>query len=117
MKTLRFGVLGLAITAALVAFASVQAGGQADKKDDKGVGALPPHPLDDAFQKGNTERALTNGLLNNKLFQNAVAEALKAKRDREDEFRKNPKLRAGSPAQAARVKFLEVLTREKKPAE
>ena len=115
MKTLLFGLFG-------VMLALTVAHGD-DKKDDKPkgdraqVGALPPHPLDPAFEKGRSERDFDNALLNNPLFQKAVKEALKAKRDQEEAYRKDPKLRSSTPAQAARVRFLEVLRNEKKADE
>jgi hypothetical protein len=113
MKALLFGLFG-------VMLALTVAHGD-DKKDDKPkgdkakVGALPPHPLDPAFEKGRSERDFDNALLNNPLFQKAVKEALKAKRDQEEKYRQNPKLRDATPAQAARKRFLEVLLDEKKP--
>ena len=104
-------ILGLALLGLAVAFASVSAAG--DKKDGKdkgeGVGALPPHPLDGAFERGFSPRDLTNGLLNNKHFQKAVEEAAKAKAEQEARLRKNPKLLDATPAQAARRAFLEVI--------
>src|SRR5687768_12055752 len=86
-----------------------------DKKPEKPpAGALPPHPLDGAFENANSERAIKDALLNNDRYKKAVTEALKAKRAQEERFRKNPKLLDASPAQAARVKFLEVLRGEGK---
>jgi hypothetical protein len=85
--------------------------GQADEKK---VAALPPHPLDSAFEKAKTEKAVNEGLLNNDHFKKAVREALKRKQEQEERFRKNPKLLDATPAQAARVKFLEVLMSEMK---
>lgn len=82
--------------------------------DKKPVSALPPHPLDNAFERCNSERDLTNALLNNQLYQRAVAEALKAKRAQEAMFKANPRYVGPSPAQAARVTFLEVLMNEAK---
>src|SRR5262245_48016155 len=104
---------------AVAFFAGVEAGDK--KQEEKGVGALPPHGLDTAFEKGRSERDLTNALLNNKLFQKAVVEALKAKQAQELMFKNNPKLAAPSPSQAARQKFIEVIREEmraeKKPAD
>jgi hypothetical protein len=77
--------------------------------DDKAkVAALPPHPLDSAFAtRGNTTRDLTNGLLNNPMFQRAVAAALKAKQERQAQMRQTPV--GPTPEQAARQAFLETL--------
>jgi hypothetical protein len=112
MKTLLGALLTLTI-----AIVSIQAQDQKEdqKKDDKSaVGALPPHPLDDAFKNIKNERQIYDKLLNNKLYKEAVKSALKAKQDQEDRFKKNPKLRDATPEQAARVKFLEVLKNEMK---
>jgi hypothetical protein len=92
-------------------------GGQArtdDKDKGPGVGALPPHALDNAFAKARTAQQIDEALLNHPLFQKAVKEALKAKQDREDEIKKNPKILAATPTQAARKKFLEILLNEKR---
>lgn len=87
-----------------------------EKKAEKPTaGALPPHPLDNAFERANTERDIDNALLNNDLYKKAMTEALKARRAQEEEFRKNPKLKDASPAQKARLKFLEVLQEGKSP--
>src|SRR5262249_16328326 len=110
MKTLLGALLTLTI-----AIVSIQAQDQKQdqKKDEKSaVGALPPHPLDDAFKNVKSERQIYDKLLNNKLYKEAVKAALKAKQDQEDRFKKNPKLRDATPEQAARVKFLEVLKNE-----
>jgi outer membrane protein TolC len=117
MKTLLLtsvcGLLGFPMV-----FATVNAGDSKDqKKEEKKVGALPPHPLDSAFENAKTARAIDEGLLNNPLFKKAVAEALKAKQEQEAKFKENPKLRDASPAQRARLKFLEVLNGEKKAGE
>jgi hypothetical protein len=112
MKTLLCGLLTLAIVVVLV---QAQDQKSDQKKDDKpAVGALPPHPLDDAFQGVKTERNIYDKLLNNDLYKKAVKEALKAKQEQEVKFKKNPKLRDASPEQAARRKFLEVLMNETK---
>jgi hypothetical protein len=79
MKTVFFGLLIL--IGALVS-------GQADEKK---VAALPPHPLDSAFEKAKTEKAINEGLLNNDHYKKAVREALKRKQEQEEMFRKNPK--------------------------
>jgi hypothetical protein len=89
-------------------------------KDNKGgpVAALPPSDLDGAFEKATNPKEMDEGLLNNALYKKAVAEALKAKMEMEQKYRDNPKLKAQTPAQAARQRFLEVLqsgTVEEKP--
>jgi hypothetical protein len=84
---------------------------KADTKKDEPKGALPPHPLDDAF-KGNDEAAFMKAIQDSQIYRNAVKAALKAKKEQEDKFKKNPKLRDASPEQAARVKFLKVLSGE-----
>jgi hypothetical protein len=99
-KVISFGLLAI-----VIAFAAVYADDQPKK-----VGALPPHPLDLVFERANSVKAVNEGLLNNDLFKKAVIEALKAKREQEQRFRDNPRLMAASPAQAARQKFLEVIT-------
>jgi pyruvate/2-oxoglutarate dehydrogenase complex dihydrolipoamide acyltransferase (E2) component len=68
--------------------------------------ALPPHPLDAAFRRGFTPNDLTNGLLNNRLFQQAVQAAAKAK---QDAMRRPPGMVGPTPEQAARQAFLDVL--------
>lgn len=74
------------------------------------VGALPPNPLDAAFEKATTPKALDEALLNDPVYKAAIQEALKAKRGQEEFYKKNPGAVGPSPAQAARQKFLEVLT-------
>lgn len=114
MKTLLVGLLALTLTCGAVT---------AEKKDDKKgddkpkVTALPPHPLDAVFEKATTPRDVDNAILNNDLYKKAVASALKAKKEQEERFKKNPNLKDASPAQAARRAFLEVLNDEKKPDE
>jgi len=80
-----------------------------DKDEPPKVGALPPLPLDGAFEKATTVNGITDGLLNNDQFKKAVAAALKAKKDMEQRYKDNPKLAAQTPAQAARQAFLEAL--------
>jgi hypothetical protein len=87
------------------------AGGQKDEK--QGFGALPPHPLDSAFEGVRNERQAWNAMLNNPTYLKAIREALKAKAEQEAAFRKQPNLRAGSPEQMARRAFLAVLNDEK----
>ncbi len=96
------GMLALAI-----AFSSADGG---DKGKNPPAKALPPHPLDGAFEKGQSERDVTNALLNNKLFQKAISDALKARRDQEARFKQNPGLADANPAQAARNAFLKTLS-------
>jgi hypothetical protein len=106
-------LLGLTILGAVLLLIT---GGQArtDEKDKgPGVGALPPHALDSAFAKARTGQQIDEALLNHPLFQKAVKEALKAKQDRENEMKKNPKILAATPAEAARKRFLEILLDEK----
>jgi hypothetical protein len=104
------GLLALA-----VAFASAEAGDKGEKKEGKPpvVGALAPHPLDPAFEKAKTEREITNALLNDPLFQKAVKDALNAKRNIEEQRRKQPNFLSATPAQAARNAFLGALQGKK----
>ena len=95
----------------VLVIAGVQAGNQNEGKD-KVVTALPPHSLDDVFNK-DTERAMIAALLDSKLFKHAMKEAYQAKLDQEKKFKDDPKLRDASPNQAARRKFLEVLSNDK----
>ena len=76
------------------------------------VGALPPHPLDGAFEKATTVKGANEGLLNNEHYKKAVAEAFKAKQDVEKQRAATPNFAGPSPAQAARKKFLEILAGE-----
>lgn len=73
------------------------------------VTALPPHKLDKVFDKATSVKQVNEGLLNDPLFQKAVAEALKAKRAAEDNLKDGKPFAGPSPAQAARAKFLKVL--------
>ncbi len=115
MRTLLAGLLGLS----LMCVAEAEEKNDEKKSEEKpNVSALPPHPLDGVFEKATTEKQVDEGLLNNPHFKKAVAAALKAKKDQEQRFRDNPKLKDASPAQAARRAFLEVLmNEEKKPDE
>lgn len=79
------------------------------------VGALPPHPLDGAFERGRNNNDLTNGLLNNPAFKRAVDAAAKAKLAQEKAFRDNPNLKAATPPQAARQAFLKALNEPEAP--
>lgn len=91
---------------------------KADEKKGGVVTALPPHPLDEAFERGRTLKDIDEGLLNNEHYAKAVKESLKAKQAVEKQRRENPRIAGPTPAQAARQKFLEVLLNEKKePAE
>ena len=81
---------------------------------EKKVGALPPHPLDGAFEKGKNVTGITDGLLNNALFKKAMQNAMKAKLDQEAKYRENPNLRAATPAQSARQAFLTTILAEEK---
>ena len=101
-----------ALCGLLVGLAIVLATARAD--DRPKVGALPPHPLDSAFERAGSVKGANEGLLNNALFKKAVEEALKAKAEQEKRFRETPRLMAASPAQVARQKFLEVLMNEQR---
>jgi hypothetical protein len=95
------------------AFVSAQ-GGDAQDKEKKGVvAALAPHKLDPVFDKAKKEEDVFKELMKNDLFKKAVKEAMKAKADQEEAYKKNPDLRSSTPAQAARQKFLEILKAEK----
>ena len=80
-----------------------------DKAEPKAVGALPPHPLDDAFKNAKDERDVWNALLNNDHYLKAVKVGLKAKQDAEASRKKMPNLAGPSSAQAGREAFLEAL--------
>lgn len=63
--------------------------------------ALAPHPLDAAFETDDPAKAICDG----DLFKQAISEANSAKRQAE-----NNKAKTGpTPAQAARVRFIEVI--------
>src|SRR5262245_13047071 len=115
MKRFLSGLLTL--VAAVVLVQAQDQKGDEKKGDEPAAGALPPHPLDDAFRNVKTERDINNRLLNNDLYKKAVKAALDAKQEQEDNFKKNPKLRDASPEQKARLKFLEVLKNERKGEE
>jgi hypothetical protein len=109
MKGLMVGLLGLVLSVAAL-----------NAKDDPPKTeppaqpqALPPHPLDGAFARGNTPNDLTNGLLNNDLFKKAVAAAAKAKAETIAARRQNPNVGGPTPEQAARKKFLDMLNEGK----
>ena len=109
MKTLFFAVFALVLLGGVVA-------GQ-DEKDNKEkpvVGALAPHPLDDLFGKAKSEAEVIKALEKHPVFQKALKEAMKAKQDAEAELKKNPRIIGVVPAQAARVRFLEVLLNQKR---
>ena len=101
-------------SAALILALALVMQGEAQDKDKKPVGALPPHKLDGAFEKAKTEKAIMEDLMKNDLFKKAVAEALKAKQKREKEMVENPKILSATPSQAARQKFLEIIRDEAK---
>jgi hypothetical protein len=103
MRMIMVGLLGLAFSAA-----SLDA-------EEKKRGTLPDHPLDPAFRPW-TVWGVRHAILNNDLYGKAVEEALAAKKAQEKKLKDNPKLKDASPAQAARVKFLEVLRNEKQEA-
>jgi hypothetical protein len=93
---------------ALIGIAALALAFTAGQAQDEPRSALPPHPLDAVFE-GRTERDCRNNILNNALYGKAFKEAMKAKAEQEEKYRKNPKLRDATPAQAARRRFLEVL--------
>src|SRR5262245_19108813 len=105
--------LGLCLVVLAVALVSAQA---QEKKDDKkkgekpGVTALPPHPLDRVFETAKTEKDVEKALLASDVYKRAVKEALKAKQEQEARFKKDKKFVGPRLEQAARQKFLEVLT-------
>jgi len=82
---------------------------QEPKKGLGPVGVLQGMPIDGAFEKGGTEKQMTEALLNDKVFKAAIKAALAAKMGQEEMKRKKPGIAGPSPAQAARVKFLETL--------
>lgn len=79
----------------------------------KPVAALPPHPLDGAFEKSKTAKGLLESLGEDKEFKAALDEAVKAYKEtaeKIDAIRKAGMSYAGpSPAQAARTAFLRKL--------
>jgi hypothetical protein len=105
---MKFATSLLGFSLACVLFAS-----QGDAQDKKPPQALAPHPLDETFAKGMTQRDLTNALLNAKIFDSAMKNALKAKQDAEQLFRSKKDHVGPSPAQAARAAFLRTLLEEK----
>jgi hypothetical protein len=111
MKKVSFAALTLVLLAVFgLAWADDKP--KADDKDKGKVNALAPHPLDKVFENATTIKQVNEGLLNDDLFKKAVTAALQAKKDQEQKYKDNPKLVGPSPAQAARVKFLEVLKNE-----
>ena len=107
-------MIPIALIVLALAFAgAAPSGAQKPETPEKPpVGALPPHPLDAAFTGADSERAVMKALQDNELFRSAVAEALKAKKAQQAQFRKNKGFVGAKPEQAARVKFLEVLKNE-----
>ena len=73
--------------------------------------ALKPILLDAAFEKPADEKALKESLAKDKQYQKAVKAAIAAKTDREKAMADGLKI-GPSPAQAGRVKFLEVLAED-----
>jgi hypothetical protein len=106
MRPALIGILGIA-----VAFTASSA---QDKDKDRPRTALPPHPLDSVFER-RTENDCRNAMINNALYNRAFKEALKAKREAEEQSRRDPSLRSSTPAQAARQRFLEVLNAAGEP--
>jgi hypothetical protein len=102
--------LAMAATLMFVAVVASAPGKQDQAKQDQPkVEAMPPHPLDKAFARGNTANDMTNGLLNNDWFKNAVKAAEKAKQERMAAVRQNPNMVGPTPDQAARQAFLDTL--------
>ena|SRR5271166_5839111 len=73
--------------------------------------ALAPHPLDAVFSKEDAE-SVNKALLRCPRYKKAVAEALKIKKAEEKRYKDHPGLIGATPAQSARLKFLEVLQGE-----
>jgi len=85
-------------------------GASLERKEDRAPRtALPPHPLDWAFEEPKDISAITYRLLKDPLFKQAVENALKAKQETETKYKENPNLCAARPAQAARLAFLKTL--------
>ena len=68
---------------------------------------MAPHWLDDVFQSPDTA---TTTLLASDRFKEAVAKGQAAFYEGQEFHKKNPKVMGGSPAQQARVAFLEAMT-------
>lgn len=71
-------------------------------------GAIQPSPLDAAFKEGDEEEVI-KAITESEAFRRAVREAIKARDDRKTAIKLRPKSLGVTPAQAARVKFLETL--------
>lgn len=67
--------------------------------------ALAPAPLDEVFEHGVDSAEF----MDHKLIKRALNLANKAYLDRKVHIEKNPGICTGSPAQAARVAFLQVI--------
>lgn len=67
---------------------------------------MAPHWLDDVFKA--PEHAVSALTANNR-FKEAVSKAKAAFQEAEEFFKQNPKAVGGSPAQQARVAFLEAM--------
>lgn len=70
---------------------------------------MAPHWLDDVFERPDQAGA---ALVANSRFKEAIAKAQAAFYQGEEVIRKNPGICGGSPAQQARVAFLECLNGE-----
>lgn len=70
--------------------------------------AVKPSPLDIAFKEGDEEE-VTKSIVASEPFKRAVSEAIKARDARKAAVKQRPKSLGITPAQAARVKFIEVL--------
>lgn len=116
MKRFVTAVAAVGVAVLLVGLSGADDKPKGDDKKGGVVTALPPHPLDGAFEKAVTEKQLNEALLNDDLYKKAVKEALKAKQAQEKNYKDNPKFVGASPAQSARQAFLRVLLNEKEPA-
>src|SRR5437763_3273653 len=99
MVRLMMGLTGLVVAVAVLNLAAQQ----------PKVGAMAPHPLDGAFERGSTPDEFAKGLRENDFFKKAVAAAVKAKKESEERSKEKPRA-APTPAQAARVAFLKALS-------
>lgn len=91
--------------------------------EPKKVAALPPLPIDKAFDKAGNEKDLKEALLNDVTYKAAIADAVKAFKSQSELIARLKKMGqpfAGpSPAESARRAFLDRLTgaTEDKPKE
>jgi hypothetical protein len=71
---------------------------------ERAPAAIPPSAIDTAFADGD-EKAVTDAVVSSAAFKQAVSEAVKAR----DANKADNKPIGMTPAQAARVRFIEVL--------